>query len=357
MKKNRLIELFAGIGSQAMALKRLKIDFEHYKICENDKFAVKSYNAIHDTNFMTSDIKELQAKDLEITDIDEFLYILTYSFPCQDLSVAGKMKGFENGSGTRSSLLWEVLRLLRKCENKPQILLMENVTQVHSKANFRHFQDFIHELSELGYHSYYEDLNAKNYGVPQNRNRHFMVSFQGNLGENFSFPGTFPLTKNLNDILEKDVDEKYFLPQIALETLIKKDFEFYSDINRTIRCGGAATFDKRHTFDVCVVGNLNYGVYKNVIEMHKRVYTDCGISPTICTMSGGGQEIKVTDKDIKCIRLLTELEIFRLMDFSDEDFYKLKEIGVSNRQIKKQAGNSICVGVLVAIFEQIFKII
>lgn len=112
-KPVRLIELFAGIGAQAKALENLKVDFEHYKICEFDKQAVVSYNAVHKTNFATSDITKITAKDLQI-EKNEYCYIMTYSFPCQDLSLAGNRKGMKKGAGTRSGLLWEVERLLEE---------------------------------------------------------------------------------------------------------------------------------------------------------------------------------------------------------------------------------------------------
>lgn len=111
-KPIRLIELFAGIGAQARALELLGVHFEHYRICEFDKYAVASYNAVHGTNFGTSDITKIHAEDLGIVDTDKYTYIMTYSFPCTDLSNAGKMKGMGRGSGTRSGLLWEVERLL-----------------------------------------------------------------------------------------------------------------------------------------------------------------------------------------------------------------------------------------------------
>ena len=129
-KPIRLIELFAGIGSQAMALKRLGANFEHYRVVEFEKYAIKSYNAIHGTDFEPMDITKIIGSDLGITDTDKYCYIMTYSFPCQDLSVAGKQKGMTKGSGTRSGLLWEVERLLNEVENLPQVLLMENVPQV-----------------------------------------------------------------------------------------------------------------------------------------------------------------------------------------------------------------------------------
>lgn len=175
----RLIELFAGIGSQAMALRDLGADYEHYRMVEYDKFAVRSYNAIHDTDFRASDIRNLNGDSLGIRNTDKFCYIMTYSFPCQDLSVAGKGKGMKKGGGTRSGLLWEVERLLNECSELPQVLLMENVPQVHSRGNMPDFKKWIGFLEGKGYSSYWKDLNAKDYGVAQNRNRCFMVSLLG----------------------------------------------------------------------------------------------------------------------------------------------------------------------------------
>lgn len=123
-RKVRLIELFAGVGSQAMALRDLGVDFEHHRVVEFDKYAIKSYNAIHGTEYPTMDIRDVHAEDLAIRDTDEFVYIVTYSFPCQDLSNAGLGKGMAKGSGTRSGLLWEVERILDECEELPQVLLM-----------------------------------------------------------------------------------------------------------------------------------------------------------------------------------------------------------------------------------------
>lgn len=208
-KPIRLIELFAGVGSQAKALKRLGADFEHYRICEFDKYAIKSYNAIHGTDFVTSDITEITAEDLGIVDTDKYTYICCYSFPCQDLSLAGKQKLMAKGSGTRSSLLWEVERLLNECEELPQILLMENVTQVHGKKNKEHFDEWIAFLESKGYKNYWKDLNAKNFGIPQNRNRTFMVSVLGDY--TYEFPKEFSLELRLKDMLEDSVDEKFYL--------------------------------------------------------------------------------------------------------------------------------------------------
>lgn len=218
-KPVRLIELFAGIGSQAMALRDLGISFEHYRVVEFDKFAVSSYNAIHGTNFEPMDITQINGADLGIFDVETYCYILTYSFPCQDLSVAGKQKGMTKGSHTRSGLLWEVERLLNECDELPQVLLMENVPQVHSKANMSDFQKWIDFLESKGYSNYWQDLNAKNYGIAQNRDRCFMVSLFGEW--NYKFPQPMPLERKLKDYLEDEVDEKYYIDTEKAQQLIK----------------------------------------------------------------------------------------------------------------------------------------
>ena len=205
----RLIELFAGVGSQAMALRDIGADFEHYRVVEFDKYAVKSYNTIHGTNFEPTDIRNVKGEDLGIVDTQNFTYLLTYSFPCQDLSLAGKQRGMTKGSGTRSGLLWEVERLLNETENLPQVLLMENVPQVHGTKNIDDFNLWIDFLKSKGYSNFWQDLNAKDYGVAQNRKRCFMVSILGN--EFYEFPQPVKLNKCIKDYLEDEVDEKYYI--------------------------------------------------------------------------------------------------------------------------------------------------
>lgn len=134
-KPVRMIEMFAGYGATYMAIKRLGVEVYHHFVCEFDKHKINFYNAVHGTNYDTSDIRDLKGIDLNITECDKFTYLLTYSFPCQDLSVAGKQAGMTKDSGTRSGLLWEVERLLNETEELPQVLLMENVPQVHGKKN------------------------------------------------------------------------------------------------------------------------------------------------------------------------------------------------------------------------------
>ena len=231
-KPLRLIECFAGIGSQAKALKNLGVEFEHWYVCEFDKYAIQAYNAVHGTDFDTSDITKLTAKDLNIVDTEHYNYLLTYSFPCQDLSNAGKGRGMEKGSGTRSGLLWEVERLLNECTELPQVLLMENVPQVHGKKNIEHFEKWIAFLESKGYSNYWKDLNAKDYGIPQNRNRCFMVSVLGEYS--YEFPKPIPLELNLGDLLEKEVDEKYYLSEKAIQGRQKTHFNQYKLESRIV---------------------------------------------------------------------------------------------------------------------------
>lgn len=220
MKKIRLIEMFAGIGSQAAALKRLNVDFEHYKVIEFDKYAIASYNAINGTNFEPTDIRNVKGKDLGILEKDKYTYVLTYSFPCQDLSVAGQQRGMSKGDGTRSGLLWEVERLLNECDELPQVLLMENVNQVHSEKNMNDFQKWLDFLESKGYTNHWKDLNSRDYGVAQNRLRTFMISFLEDV--NFRFPKPIPLTKRMKDYLEDKVDEKFYVNSEKAKALIKK---------------------------------------------------------------------------------------------------------------------------------------
>ena len=270
-KPIRLIEFFAGYGSQALALKELGVKFEHWRICE---WAIKSIQAYKDNHFsddtkdysqyFTSDyifnvlaewgisqnynepltleqikrlgekecrkiynnilsthnlvnISRVKGRDLRIVDTDKYDYILTYSYPCQDLSKAGKGMGMAKGGGTRSGLLWEVERILDECAEigaLPQVLLMENVPDVIGSKNLPHFRDWRDKLESMGYKCYWQVLNSKDYGIPQNRERCFMISILGDYY--FSFPKEIQLPHKLIDILETNVDEKYYLSKKGL---------------------------------------------------------------------------------------------------------------------------------------------
>lgn len=356
-KPLRLIELFAGIGAQAKALENLGVNFEHYRICEFDKYAVASYNAVHDTNFSTSDITKIHAEDLGIVDTDKYEYIMTYSFPCTDLSTAGKQKGMSRDSGTRSGLLWEVERLLKETKELPQILLMENVHGVLSEKNKKDFLEWCGFLESLGYTSKYKILNAKDYGIPQNRDRVFMISW---LGEYYyNFPDKKPLSLILKDFLERSVDKKYYLSEKTIKYFIQhtqesiekgNGFRFEPTdgnvVGKTITTRAGSRPDDN--FIKCEhIAQLEGGY-----EISNRVYSTEGLCPIITTMQGGGLEPKILE-DFYKVRKLTPKECWRLMGFDDESFFKAEKV-VSNSQLYKQAGNSIVVNVLMEIFEKLF---
>ncbi len=374
-KPIRLIELFAGIGSQAKALEILGVNFKHYKVVEFDKYAIASYNAIHNTNFSPTDITKINADDLNIVDTNKYNYILTYSFPCQDLSLAGKGKGMKKGSNTRSGLLWEVERLLDECTELPQILLMENVPQVLGSANAKDFRKWQLKLEELGYSNYVSLLNAKDFGIPQNRNRCFMVSVLGQY--NYTFPKTMPLKLSLKDMLEKKVDEKYYLSKTHLNNFLKnsKDVEdnCICEVKQLGNCMPSKNRDNPNQGRIYSVSGLSPTITtmeggnrqpmvieepNNVIigstQKHATVAYD-GIVPTLPSAMGmGGGHIPMHSYSNHGIRKLTPLECWRLMGFSDKDFYKAAKVN-SNSQLYKQAGNSIVVNVLVAIFKQFLE--
>ena len=247
-KPIRLIELFGGIGSQAMALRDIGADFERYRLVEVDKYAVASYNAIHGTDFETMDIRSIHGSDLGIERRNEFTYLLTYSFPCTDLSIAGRMEGMSKqdwlqGKSTRSGLLWEVERIFTECgDNLPDILLMENVPQVHQDKNAEDFNSWTEFLRKKGYCNFCTDMNAKDYGVAQNRERCFMVSVLSNAFVEFEFPESIPLEKVMKDYLENAVDEKYYINSKKADLLV----------DQLIRGGVLADNRIIKTIDLCV---------------------------------------------------------------------------------------------------------
>jgi DNA (cytosine-5)-methyltransferase 1 len=391
-KHIRLIELFGGIGSQAKALENLHADFEHYKLVEYDKYPVASYNAIHKTNFVPTDITKIHAQDLEIVDRDKYEYLVTYSFPCQDLSLSGKGKGMKKGSGTRSGLLWEVERLLNECGDElPQVLLMENVPNVVGEKNIEDFKSWVKFLESKNYTCYYEILNAKNYGIPQNRQRCYMISILNSpTGEHYyyEFPKPVPLKLYLKDMLqpEDEVDKKYYLSKDMMdyicfddishiknkavkETLERSNLEnveetsFIDGMNRSIRSDGCAgTIDtgisfrnkqflliKNDTKQGYLEAREGDGVDISARMHHHRGTVQKGIAQTIKTAIEVGVVVKKLNL---AVRKLTPKEVWRLMGFDDLSFERASKVN-ANSHLYKQAGNSIVVNVLMAIFSQL----
>ena len=454
-KPVRLIEFFAGIGSQAKALKNLQIPFEHHRICEWAIPSILAYNEIHHnelkcygidySEFYTKDelinilyekgissnynepmkleqikrlpekkirdvynaiistnnlvnIQTTKGKDLSIVDKDIYIYMLTYSFPCQDLSLAGKRAGMSRDGNTRSGMLWEVERILKECselKQLPQVLLMENVPQVCGAGNEEHFVEWQQELEKLGYRNYFETLNSKDYGIPQNRERCFMVSILGDYS--YSFPKKIPLKLKLKDVLEDKVDEKYYLSDKMLNGMMNTTYESYKLENKLLDKNGCcntiiARFDgspqcvedennysgmfqysksdkfmgNRDRFTPqkeiadCLLTTPKEGVVElkkdttNYIEWKQKGRLDCdcrawkeeSVAPTTTTTPN----TKVLLNNLR-IRKLTPKECYRLMGFDDEDYENAKNV-ISDSMIYHTAGDSIVVNVLMSILKE-----
>lgn len=408
----KVFEAFAGVGSQRMALRNLGIPHEVVAIAEIDKFAIASYEAIHGKVNNLGDISTVVTED--IPDHDMF----TYSFPCQDISVAGNQAGLAVDSGTRSGLLWECQKVI--AAKKPKYLLLENVKNLVGKRHKANFDLWLEWLVAQGYSNYYQILNAKDYGVPQNRERVFVISVLGE-HEEYLFPEKQELEVRLRDLLEEEVDPKFYLSAEKIETLLAKiptpesliwdhsmsgldgHVRGYSEYAPSITAREYK--DPRlvnETARILQVGNLNPSGSFNGNPQVGRVYCTSGISPALNTMQGGNRQPKILIKNAtqkgyleahigdgidlsypnsetrrgrvqkKCsptlqtacnvgtfngysIRKLTPLECWRLMGFTDEDFYKAQVVN-SNSQLYKQAGNAIVVPVLEAIFSQLFQV-
>ena len=204
----KVLSLFSGIGAFEKALDRLNIDYELVAFSEIDKYATKSYCAIHgvDESMNLGDITKVDENSLP-KDID----LITYGFPCQDISLAGKQKGLFNNDGTqtRSGLFFEALRIIEA--TKPKIAIAENVKNLTGKKFKEQFELVLKSLEEAGYSNYWKVLNAKDYGIPQNRERVFIISIRKDIDKGYEFPEPFPLQLRLKDMLEDKVDEKYYL--------------------------------------------------------------------------------------------------------------------------------------------------
>jgi DNA (cytosine-5)-methyltransferase 1 len=284
----RLIELFAGIGSQTQALTNIGIAHKVVAISEIDKYAIQSYEAMHGIANNLGDIRKIE----ELPDAD----LWTYSFPCQDISVAGKGAGIKEG--TRSGLLFEVERLLRVASEKgtlPKYLLLENVKNLVSKKFKADFDKWLDFLAELGYTNYWKVLNAKDYGIPQNRERVFCVSISGK-HEPFVFPKPKELTIRLRDMIDETVDERFYLKESTIRSILRSTFNSRRD---SIRPGDglANTLLARDwRGPQCVqVGEVVGGKWDKMHDISKRVYEPDGIAPTVHCQQGGNTELKIAE--------------------------------------------------------------
>ena len=422
MSKLRILELFGGIGACSKALERLGIDYEIADYVEIDKYAVKSFNAIHNTNFEPQDITTWD-KDIEVD-------LIMHGSPCQDFSLAGKQAGGDKDSGTRSSLMYETIRIVDKL--KPKYVIWENVKNLLSKKHRHNFDAYLETMEQLGYKNYYQVLNAKDYGIPQNRERVFTVSIlgdrnfefpEGNINDNkiiehnpkgkhqqdliqdedglcrcipagthgstphllktvvrsYEFPPKQELRLKLKDMLEDEVDEKYYLSEELMKN-IKATKEVFA--NEVVRKYGVFDTEKsRHQAGSVYDKNglsptldtMQGGYRQPCIEIieatklgYKKSYEGDGLNissrmkyqrgnvqkeSTQTLTTSGGNDRGVVLNNLK-IRKLTPKECWRLMGFDDEDYERAARVN-SNTQLYKQAGNSIVVNILEAILKNL----
>lgn len=408
--KIKVLELFGGIGACSKALERLGIDYEIVDYVEIDKYAVKSFNAIHNTNFEPQDITTWD-KDIKVD-------LIMHGSPCQDFSLAGKQAGGDKDSGTRSSLMYETIRIVEKL--KPKYVIWENVKNLLSKKHKHNFDAYLETMEKLGYTNYYQVLNAKDYGIPQNRERVFTISIRNDLNKTFVFPPKQELKLKLKDMLEDEVDEKYYLSDRMINFFYKNEqvqkekgngFRFNVTDGNVIAKTITTRAESRMDDNFLKIKEATKKGYKEAFEgdginISSRMKYQRGNvqkeSIQTLTTSGGNdravvlkskckrleslvektdfEEGKVLNLDLynqttnenisQCltephhnsqrlfdglrIRKLTPKETWRLMGFDDEDFEKASQVN-SNSQLYKQAGNSIVVNVLENILKNLIN--
>ena len=231
----KLLSLFSGIGAFECALRRGGHEFQTINYCEIDKYASAAYSMIHnvDESLNLRDVRKVST--LLFPDVD----LITYGFPCQDISIAGRQKGFEDGAGnrTRSGLFFEALRIIQ--DLRPKWAICENVKALTMKQFRNEFKTVLESLEHAGYRNYYQVLNAKDFGIPQNRERVFIVSIRKDIEQEFTFPETQVLKLRVRDLLEKDVPEKFFINTpnaIALARKIAEEIELnHPAVLRSVR--------------------------------------------------------------------------------------------------------------------------
>ena len=320
----KVLELFAGIGACSKALTNLGIPHTIVDAVEVDHYAVKSFNAVHGTNFEPQDITKWD-KDIDID-------LIMHGSPCQDFSSAGLQAGGDKDSGTRSSLMYETLRIVEKL--KPKYVIWENVKNLLSKKHRHNFDNYLRQMEKLGYTSVYKVLNAKDYGVPQSRERVFTISIRKDLPFDFKFPAPLP-AKRLVDILEPEVDESYYKMTPLQQEVWDRAFE-----KKLIVPNDAIEF----TYSNARLKEIEEGFIKKQNRADNTIMSTLKTNPDqIGIVLEGGAARKLTPK-----------ECWRLMGFADEDYEKAAKVCTA-KQLYKQAGNSIVVDVLYNIFKELLN--
>lgn len=406
----KLIELFSGIGSQRKALERANIDHKVVAISEIDKYALEVYKKLYGETLNLGDISKIE----KLPKADMW----TYSFPCTDISLSGRMKGLEKGSGTHSSLLWEVQRLLlvaKENNELPKYLLLENVKNLVSKKFKSYFDEWCDFLSSLGYKNFYKIMNGKDYNVPQNRERIFLLS---SLDANFEyeFPKPQPLSRRLGDLLETNVDEKYYLSEKlitcfssmknrnglvrglrfrprgktdeyawtittcpgsrATDTFIVEPIpaalrgrktengEYHQQLELK-KDGTTNTLTTVQKDNVIIVpentkkgyslARVGDGIYVNRVSSKRGVVQRNSI-PTLKTSSHDIAVVVDDPNESISLRRLTPRECWRLMGWTDDEIDLAFSANVSETQLYKMAGNAIIINCLEEIFKKLKEV-
>ena len=317
-KQLKVISLFSGYGTQELALEYAGINYLNVANCDILKYANEAYDSLHTTEVGNlGDVSKVDEKTFPACDL------LTYSFPCQDISLAGVQRGIKKG--TRSGLLFEVERIVE--HNKPKYLLMENVKNLVSKNHLKDLNVYIDKLNSLGYGSRWMVLNGADFGCPQNRERVFMFSVLNESSSDVSdkMMGVHNLKQDrvaMRPFVEQNVDPNLF---------INPPYEI-----NTPKVSSVCKLAARRS-------DLKY-------DQARRIYSIDGCSP--CLTTSGSPQIILDDKRI---RTLTAREGYRFMGVQDKDIDKLLTTSLTTKQHIALAGNSICVPVMQAIFEQFFQ--
>ena len=397
----RVVTLCSGYDSQCMALERLKRDFPGFDYdcivwAEIDRYAIQAHDAVF-PQYRDRNMGDITSCDW--TKITQPIDLLIYSTLCTSISIAGKQEGLKKGGGTASSIIWSVLNAIDTLN--PKYLLMENVKALVSKKFMPDFRDWYNELASRGYQNFWKVLNAKNYGVPQNRERVFMMSILDE-GASFHFPEPFPLERRLKDILEEDVDERYYLSDKCVKGFMEHNRRHQEkgtgflcrpktgeDIANALRANGAVCPTDNMVAEP-VIAALRGRNPDNPSDRTAGIPTEQtleiggGVSPCINAAcgKGGGQTPMIIQaargknkggehdlcptipsngfernnmlKEGFRIRKLTPRECFRLMDVSEEDIDRIQKAGISRTQQYKMAGNSIVTNVMYHIFRKMF---
>jgi DNA (cytosine-5)-methyltransferase 1 len=344
----RIIELFAGIGAWSVALQRLKIPYKLLGFAEIDKYAIKAYGAIHnvDSSLNLGNVNE-------ITHLPPEIDIMFASPPCQEFSNANtRKKGFES---ERGNLFFETLRLITI--SKPKVVIIENVKGLLNKKWSPKLEYAFSYLRGLGYFVDYRVLQAKDFNIPQSRARVFIVCIRNDVYKgDFKFPTPVPLTRFLIDMLDENVDEKYYITSEKWIERINKDLAIkkWSSIDPEIaRCQLSNQYaNSRGNF---VSDKLTRIAHINgKTAQGNRVYAP-GISACLAANAGGWAGKTESYEINGRIRKLTPCEALKLMGFDISHYEKLKSAEMSDNQIYKLSGNSIVVDVIVALLSCILK--